>query len=457
MLRRDFLAMAAGAPLTAAKSFDPDFGSGLEAAAAIATKRISPDELTQHVMRRIARLDPKLNSICWKFDPSVKGNDQGVFGGVPMNVKESFGVAGSPATYGMVENKDYRSKNNAVAVQRMLGGGARIVAKTNVPVRLLDWQSYNPVYGTTNNPWDTALTCGGSSGGSAAGLAAGFGFMSLGSDIGGSLRIPSHFCGTCAHKPSLELVPRRGHAAGPVSDSPYAVPTDLSVVGPMTRHARDLAAMMRLLAGPEDLYRWEAPKPRHTSLRDFRVGYMFEDAKFPLSPASAPVVEEAISRIGKAGMKLDKGWPTGIDPHQSVDLNMALLYSAVGFTDEKHALWLRQNSERFKLRYLWQEYFKTHDVFVCPVAFREAFPHQQTGEQSERRIDGREYMDLRFWQHFPIVTGLPSTVVQAGRTKAGLPVGIQIIGPYLEDFTPIEFGTLLEPILGGFVKPPLFA
>jgi amidase len=461
--RREFLAALSSTALAADKPFDPDFGTAIEAAAAIQSRKISPAELAAHTMARIARLDPKLNSICWKFDAPKSPPLRGLLSGVPITVKESFAVAGSPATYGLVEHKDYRSKTTATAVSRLQQAGAWVAGKTNVPPRLADWQSDNPIYGRTNNPWDLARTCGGSSGGSAAALAAGFGFLSLGSDIGGSIRVPAHFCGVYGHKPTLDLVPRSGHAAGPNSDR-HVLSTGLSVCGPMARGARDLALAMPLLAGPdgEDAVAYKAilPPPRQTKLTDFRVGYYVDDKACPLLPEVAAAVDSALGRLAKAGVRMKKGLPDGLDAPFSLTTYRALLFAAMGLEGgEKIPFdrWRNHTSGRMQVRSFWQEAFREIDAFLMPVAFCPAFSHDSTPSIEDRRIDGRRYDDLLFWQHFPLLSGHPATAVPIGRTKSGLPVGLQAIGPFLEDLTPIEFAALMEPVCGGFEKPPLFA
>src|SRR5260370_30756999 len=187
--------------------FDADFGSAMGVADAIRKKKVSSVELTQHVLRRIEQLNPRLNAVGLRFPEEslerakqadaalAKGENWGPFHGVPITVKESYGMQGVATTAGVPEWKDFRLSRNSAAVERMLGAGAIIVGKTNVPAMLADWQSYNPIYGTANNPWDLKRTPGGSTGGGAAALAAGLGYLTLGSDIGGSLPLPSPLLG----------------------------------------------------------------------------------------------------------------------------------------------------------------------------------------------------------------------------------------------------------------------
>src|SRR6476661_1635686 len=212
--------------VSGAGGFDPNFGSALDAAAAIASRRISSVELTRHVFGRIDQFQPRLNAFVYQMrdeameaarrvDRAVSRKQKlGAFAGVPVVVKESFAIAGRPCTWGIPALKNSRAPENSTCVQRLVDAGAVVVGATNVPFQLMDGQSYNDIYGTTNNPWDLTRTPGGSSGGTAAALAAGMGFLGIGSDIGGSIRAPAHCCGIFGHKPTLEVVSLRGHAPG---------------------------------------------------------------------------------------------------------------------------------------------------------------------------------------------------------------------------------------------------
>src|SRR5580658_6475155 len=272
------------------------FSSAVAAAEAIRAKKISSVELTRHLLERLDRFNPALNAFVYvtreealerarKCDEALaRGESLGVFHGVPVNVKESFSVAGQLCTWGIPAYRNSRAERNANAVERLLGAGAVLLGGTNVPVSLYDWQSYNPIYGVTNNPWDVKRTPGGSSGGSAAAVAAGLGFLSIGSDIGGSIRVPAHYCGIYGHKPTLDLVSLRGHIAGGNAAAP-GLQTLLSVVGPMARSAGDLLAAMKVLGGPDGwdakALKWEMPAARAASLKEFRVGYVIDD---PIAP-----------------------------------------------------------------------------------------------------------------------------------------------------------------------------
>jgi amidase len=267
----------------------PAFAPAAAMAAAIRKKTISATELLDLTFRRIDRHNTSLNAIVWQCrdeamararqadQHSGRGGAPAPLLGVPVTIKEAFAYRGSPSTWGLAALAGVTSPRTAIAIQRLEAAGAIVIGKTNVPVMLGDWQSYNPVYGVTNNPWDSSRTAGGSTGGGAAAVAAGFGAVTMGSDLSGSIRIPAHFCGVYGHKPSLDLVSMDGFQPGPWDGSP-GPPMDLAVVGPIARSARDLSLALDALGGPvdEDARVWTCrqPKPRHNRIRDFRVGYV---------------------------------------------------------------------------------------------------------------------------------------------------------------------------------------
>ncbi len=474
-----------------------DFASALEAAEAIRLKAISSVELVLRTFERIDRYNPQINAFTYQLreealaqakkadDALSQGRSLGIFHGVPIHVKECFGVAGHPCTWGLVPFRDSKAPRNSVVVDRLLGAGAVLIGATNVPVGLTDWQSYNPIYGTTNNPWDLKRTPGGSSGGSAAALAAGIGYLSVGSDIGGSIRIPAHFCGIYGHKPTLDLVSLQGQLPGGVYGAPD-FSTLLAVGGPLARSAADLLAALKVLGGPEGwdakAWKWELPAPRGKSLKEFRAGYVLDDPIAPPTPEVKAILEKTVQVLDKAGVKLKPGWPPGFRVAELLDNYLYLLDAftfSVASPEQQEAQrkdfaksqspeaagalssfadWQRQNFRRLGFRAQWQGYFEEVDVFLSPVAFSPAFPHDHSEPKDARTIatssGPRHYEDLLNWVVPATLTGCPATVAPIGRTPAGLPVGIQVMGPYLEDATPITFADLLSREIGGFAAPP---
>jgi amidase len=446
------------------------------------------------VFERVDRYNPKLNAFVYQLREDAlanaakadnmggKSTTVGVFHGVPFFVKESFAVAGYPCTWGLPALRNSKARHNSAAVDRLLGAGAILVGATNVPSNLDDWQSYNEIYGTTNNPWDVKRSPGGSSGGTAAALAAGLGYLSIGSDIGGSIRVPAHFCGVYGHKPTLDLVDETGHSPGGQSGPP-GFSTQLAVAGPLARSADDLLAALGVLGGPAGwdakAWKWQVPAPRARRMRDFRVGYVLDD---PIAPPTADVkrvLERTVEAVSRAGARVTQGWPPSFSPTELLDNyqfmleaffasvsspgELELQHKKLGVMSPKAASssfveWQRQNFRRLTFRQKWQAYFEGVDVFLTPVTFSTAFLHDHSVPHDARVIatgEGpRRYMDNLNWIATPTLTGCPATVAPVGLTEAALPVGIQIMGPYWEDATPVQFAALLAKEVGAFKPPP---
>ena len=481
------------------------FKTATELLAALAAKQVSAVELAEAAIARIERHDTKINAVCVRdFERALeaakaadaargRGETRPLLG-IPMTVKESFNVAGLPTTWGIPAQKDFRPKEDALAIRRVKDAGGIVLGKTNVPLGLGDWQSYNDIYGTTNNPYDLGRTPGGSSGGSSAALAAGYGALSLGTDLAGSLRVPAFHCGVFAHKPTFALVPTRGHLPPPFP--PLPLDRDMVVIGPMARSAADLPLLLDVIAGPDPLeagkaYRLSLPPPRHDELKDFRVLVIDSD---PLLPANA-VVRMAIGKLaadlGKAGAKVSRESPLWPDFAATSRLFMRMLLSflSIGFSPEvyaeaaaaaanlpptdvslkaerlrgialSHRDWLVADGMRAQLRAQWRALFENFDAVICPTMPTPAFPHDHSPEQEMRRIeiDGNAfaYPDQMAWPGVANLTGMPATQIPCGLSPQGLPVGAQIVGHWLEDRTPLKLAKLIEREFGGFVPPPAF-
>jgi amidase len=377
-------------------------------------------------------------------------------------------------------------------VQSVLDAGAVVFGKTNLPLFGLDTQSFNDVYGQTNNPWDVSRTPGGSSGGAAAALAAGLAGLEIGNDIGGSIRLPAHFCGIYGHKPSYNIVSMHG-ALMPLTPVKTGVPVDmdLAVNGPLARSAEDLRLAMDVIVGPPAYQRKAIkialPEPRKTALADFRVGVWMDDASFPPDREVGAVLGDLVERLAKTGVKLVDKKPD-VDLKRSHELRNALetatlchlqpaeLYERAmesrALDDDgigpwartmtmQHRDWMFLNTERSVVRQKWDDYFSDVDVMLCPVSRIAAHPHDHT-PVTERSVQFNDetlgYWEVMLpWNSMSLVAYLPATVAPAGLTPGGLPVGIQIIGPYLEDLTPIQFAIGLEKgIIGPYQLPPGF-
>jgi amidase len=481
------------------------FKAATELSAALAAKKVSAVELAQDAIGRIERHDAKINAVCVRdfargldaaraADVARARGETGTLLGIPMTIKESLNIAGLPTTWGFPAQKDYKPPEDALSVSRVKGAGGVILGKTNVPIALGDWQSYNEIYGTTNNPYDLSRTPGGSSGGSSAALAAGYGALSIGSDIGGSLRVPAFHCGVYAHKPTFALVPPRGNTPPPLPPLPFD--RDLSVIGPMARSAADLSLLLNVIAGPDPLeagiaYRLELPPPRHRELKHFRVLLLDTDAVMPTNAVVRAAIHKLAANLGKAGVTVTRTSPLLPDFAASTRLYMRMLMSflSASFLPEtyanvqtsaaalapgdislrserlrgialSHRDWVIADGGRARLRAQWRELFKSFDAVICPVMPTPAYPQDHSPEQETRRIDidGKEYPypDQLAWAGIATLPGLPATAIPLGLSPDGLPVGVQIVGPWLEDRTPLKLAELIEREFGGFVPPPMF-
>jgi len=479
------------------------FRSAKELAAEIRRKKIGCLELLDLYLSRVGKHNPSLNAIIAMDVESARKRARaadralarkqvwGPLHGVPMTIKESFDVVGMPTTWGIPALKANLPPRNAVAVDRLLGAGVVLFGKTNVPIFLADYQSYNAIYGTTNNPWDLSRAPGGSSGGSAAALAAGLTGIEAGSDIGSSIRNPAHYCGVYGHKPTFGIAPPRGQAP-----PGYVAQADISVVGPMGRSAEDLELGLAAMAGPDEIdaagYRLALPAPRQKVLRDFKVAVMLTD---PNSEVDAEVQEKVqavadflvkrrakvsdtarpdidTGKAQRAYIHLLRAATSARQPQEEFDKNLEAA-RGLSASDESyyarmlrgntasHRDWLAANEARHKMRWKWAEFFKEYDLLLCPAAASAAFPHDQQGERWERTIEVNGHRvpttDQLFWAGYSGMAYLPSTVAPAGLTRAGLPVGVQIIGPQYGDRTCIHMARLLEREYQGFVPPPNYA
>lgn len=439
-------------------------------AGAIRDGELSSRELLDTYLERVERLNPSLNAVVTldvegarraansADEVTARGEVVGPLHGVPMTIKDTYQTAGMRSTCG-VPAWDHVPERDAVAVRRLRDAGAVIFGKTNTPSYAGDWQTFNPIFGTTNNPWDPSRTSGGSSGGAAVALAAGLTGLELGSDIAGSIRFPSNWCGVCGHKPSWGIVPQTGHLPPP----PGALSnSDLSVVGPMARAVADLELALDVLAGPAGPaaagWRLELPQARATTLRELRLAAWLDDPAFPVESEVGTVLEAAVKAIAGAGARLVETKPPATLA-DIVALHQTLIYPLMQPSAKMpHREWLSANERRERLRARVSGFFRDVDALLMPVAVVPAVPHDHSEPFIERTISvaggSRSYLDMFGWVGLATVAYLPATVVPVGRTAQGLPVGIQIVGPYLEDRTTLAVARGIEELLGGFVAPP---
>ncbi|MFI4987938.1 MAG: amidase [Alphaproteobacteria bacterium] len=482
---------------------DIAFASAKRLAALIRRRKIGCLELLEHYLARVERYNPRLNAIIATDLPAArkraraadkalaKGTPWGPLHGVPMTIKESFDVAGMATTWGLPELKDNRPKRNALAVDRLLGAGVVLFGKTNVPMWLADWQSYNDIYGTSNNPWDPTKVPGGSSGGSAAALAAGLTGIEAGSDIGSSIRNPAHYCGVYGHKPTYGICPPRGQATpGRVAQS------DISVIGPLARSADDLALALAAMAGPDEIdaagYKLALPAPKKRELSQYKVALMLDDPNAEVDREVQDQLQRLADFLARKKVKIDDKARPDIDASHANRVYIMLLRAATAGrqtpeqfaraletakslapADESyfarmtrantmaHRDWLAFNEERQRMRWKWHAFFAEYDLLLSPAASSAAFPHDHAGERWQRTItvNGKKVptTDQLFWAGYSCVAYLPATVAPIGLSPKGLPIGVQIVGPQYGDRTTIAFAKLLEEEYQGFVAPPGYA
>jgi len=482
-----------------------EFQSAVNLVKAIQEKTIGSSELLELYITRYKRFNPQLNAVVGTdFENArkrakladealYKNQNWGPLHGLPITIKDCIEVAGTHTTWGSPIFKDYVSTKNADVVQPLLDAGAIVYGKTNAPLFAGDSQSFNEVYGQTNNPWDLARTPGGSSGGAVAALAAGLTGLEIGSDIGGSIRSPAHFCGVYGHKPSYGIVPMHGQAPPlELFTIDYAVDIDIAVTGPLTRSAEDLDLIMDLIVKParpqRKAVKIKLPPPRRKSLKDYKIGLWLDVPHFSPDSEVGDCLQKMVEGLSKAGASIEEKEPE-IDFSRNYELHNRLGSIASVFVrpqeefdqllqvsktlDENdqslealwtgnlaslHRDWQLLNVERSMIRQKWDDYFKKFDVLLCPAVRIAAFQHDHTDIlQRTTRCNSQDqpHMDVVVpWSSLASVSYLPATVAPVGLTSGGLPVGVQIIGPYLEDRTPILMARLIEETLAGFTPPP---
>lgn len=447
--------------------------SATDLAADLAARRIGALELTEAAIARIDERDPALNAVVVRdfdrardaamaADAAIARGKTGPLLGVPMTVKESNNVAGLRTSWGTELFGDWTAPTDAVAITRLKNAGAIILGKTNVPPFLSDWQSDNPIYGRSQNPWNLERTPGGSSGGAAAAVASGMSPIELGSDIGGSIRVPAAFCGLYGHKPTWELVPSRGHQPPGIDNTP--VP--LAVVGPIARTAKDLDLVLGVIAGPnEDLakaYRLDLPGPRGATLADYRV--LVVDSH-PLAATDNEVrgaIDALAGKLERAGVRVSRESALlpdlgGLHHLYGGMLNTVLSRGSPSPSALTAHGWMDMQDGQLVTRRAFARLFEDFDVILAPSYGRTAYPHDaRPQDQRTHLIDNQEtpYFDQLAWPGIATLANLPSTAAPIGLASDGLPLSVQIIGAAFEDRTTIHFASLIEQAFGGFQFPP---
>ena len=457
--------------------------SATELAAAIRAKEVSSRELLDTYLDRVDKLNPAINAVV-TLDAdrareaataadaaTARGDAVRPLHGLPVTIKDAIEVGGLRSTGGAVALTDHVPAQDAPVVSRIKDAGAIVFGKTNVPEWSGDLQTYNAIFGTTNNPWNTARVPGGSSGGPAAAVSAGLTSFEIGTDIGGSIRNPAHCCGIFGLKPSYGVVPQRGyldHVGGGTTDA------DINVFGPLARSAEDLELLLGILAGPEPerelAWRVELPAPRRREVGEYKVGVWLEVPDAPVDADYLALMRNAADRLADAGAQVDDAHPPIEFQDQLAAFN-ALITAAISPSmppevaeamGGTHLAWLQMQERRAALRAVWTEWFESYDALLCPVLLTPAIPHNNEGDFMTRtvRINGVEepYLKEVWWAGLIGVVNLPSAVPPIGQTPDGIPVGIQVVTAYLRDREAIHLaGIVAEVSGGGYETPPGFA
>jgi Asp-tRNA(Asn)/Glu-tRNA(Gln) amidotransferase A subunit family amidase len=463
--------------------------SARKIAAQIRRKEVSPVEVARAHLDRTARLNPKLNAFV-DCRPEVvlaqareaekaalRGDELGPLHGVPVSIKSSIDVAGLLCEAGTRLRAGYVATEDAPLVARLRAAGAVIMGVTNTPELLMAWETDNLLYGRANNPWDLTRTSGGSSGGEAAAIAAGLSAGGVGSDGGGSIRVPAHFCGICGLKPTPGRIPSTGHY--PKAGGPFAL---IGVVGPMARTVEDLRIMFEVMAGSDDGDPCAAPvalrEVRETVVRDVTIGFFEDDGRTPVTEETRLAVSRAASLLSGCGFRVEPFRPAGLEEawqrwweffgvaggmilgpmlrdHDS-ELSpilrefLAWTKAAPAHTGESLlAAWLGRDAVREKILLQMRKY----PVLICPVAAVPAFRH---GER-EWQVEGTtvKYLDAWSYCEWFNLLGFPAAVVPMGRSDEGLPIGVQIVGRPWEEEVVLAVAAKLELERGPWLAPPV--
>lgn len=483
-----------------ATDIDLALRSATELTAALRSRQVGCRELLTHYHERIDRLNPAVNAVVTLDDTALeraaeadtalaRGETWGPLHGLPITIKDSLETAGLRTTAGAPEYANHVPGRDADAVARLRAAGAVVFGKTNLPSYAADAQTFNPIFGTTRNPWNLERAVGGSSGGAAAAVASGLTGLDLGSDLGGSIRNPAGYCGVFGLRPSFGIIPTRGHVPGPPGS---LAEIDIATVGPLTRAAADLELTLDVLAGPNAAraiaWRLALPSARSDTLRSYRVAVWLDDDYCPVDAEVLRVLGAAVAAIESAGARVDTdARPCTLREAERLTQQLVqAIFSGAYPAEEYHRLRvLAETAEReddsprvrharnvtarvrdhndalearARLAARCADFFTVHDVLLCPITPTTAIPHDHQPDVDARRIvvngKPRPYGDQIPWASLSGLCGLPAVVLPAGTARDGLPVGLQVIGPHLEDRTVIDVAGRIAALTGGFVAPP---
>ena len=468
---------------------DLTFLSAVEMARQMREKTFSPVELVDAHLQKIDKLNPRLNAfvqldeerarqLAREAEESVtSGKALGSLHGVPISIKSSVEVAGLRCEAGSKLRAGFVARRDAPLVSRLRSAGAIVLGVTNAPELLMAWETDNLLYGRTNNPWDLERTPGGSSGGEAAAIATGMSAGGVGSDGGGSIRVPAHFSGICGLKPTPGRIPATGHY--PTSMGPFAL---IGVVGPMARTVADVRALFEVMQGADDGDTCAAPVPLcwpdDQEIRNLRIGYFEDDGRTPVTPETRTAIRTAAEALRRSGFQVEQFRPEGLEEARwlwhkffvvaggmllrpmfrgrEADLSPTLRQfldwaSAEPFRTGESLLdaWIRRDAARVQFFTQMQRY----PILLCPAAAVPAFRH---GERTWI-VEGKtvQYLDAWSYTEFFNLLGNPAAVVPVGESPEGLPIGVQIVGRPWEEERVLAVAEAIERECGAWKIPPL--
>jgi Asp-tRNA(Asn)/Glu-tRNA(Gln) amidotransferase A subunit family amidase len=468
---------------------DLTFLSAVELALQIRRKNLSPIEAVNTYLAQIEKLNSQLNAFVQidaerarksaaEAESAVMRNQTiGPLHGVPVSIKSSISVAGLRCEAGSRLRSGFVARKDAVLVERLKNAGAIILGATNTPEFLMAWETDNLLYGRTNNPWNLERTAGGSSGGESAAIAACMSAGGVGSDGGGSIRVPAHFCGICGLKATPGRIPSTGHF--PVSAGPFAL---IGVVGPMARTTADLKILFEVMQGRDAGDTCSAPVPvrwpSQHEVTKLRVGYFEDDGCTAVTPEIRAAIKTAAQALRDAGFTVEPCLPHGLEEAKelwhkyfvvaggmllrpmcsgresdiSPILKQFLEWSQAGTALTSGSIldaWVRR--DLLRTRFLTQ--MEHYPILLCPPAAISAFRHGERSWQIENKTV--HYLDAWSYAEFFNLLGNPGVVVPAGGSAEGLPIGVQIVSRPWEEEQALLVAEIIEGQLGGWKKPPL--
>ena len=450
------------------------FSSTTQLAYAIRSGHLSAREVLDAHLAQIATHNPVLNAVVTldaeraserarEADEALaRGEKWGPLHGVPFTLKDAHATARVRTTTGFPPLADYVPKEDGTVAARLKAAGGILIGKTNVPVMLADFQTSNPIFGRTNNPWDTARTAGGSSGGAAAALASGMTPFEIGTDLSASIRLPAHFCGVFGLKPTERRVPLTGLIPGLPGPRPLRI---MSSIGPMARSVEDLALLYAIIAGPDGRDTEVPPvpveEPAHVDLRDVRVAVMPGFPSIPVAAEIRAAVSQLAQRLAPVCRAVDEAAPPALDFNQELARAGALVGMAIGAVQpggQEAPVALTQYLDALDRRdqsiVAWEQFFDQWDVLLCPPAPVTAFPHCDPG--TPLRVDDQEvaYWTVSAYGAPFNYTGHPAIVLPFTGDRDGLPIGIQLVGKRWHESRLLAVAGAIAEVTGGYQRPP---